>query len=73
MQLEEWRKAKGWTYTRLAEKVGAAQASVVRRWCLGQVAPAPEFQMAIQEATGGAVGPSDWPRVGKGAGKRKGR
>jgi len=73
MKLEAWRKEQGWSYDRLAKKVGAAQASVVRRWCLGQVMPSPEFQLYVQEATGGAVGPSDWPRQGKPAGKRKGR
>lgn len=62
MKLEDWRKAKGMTYTKIAEKIGASHATVVRRWCVGKVNPSPEFQMAIQEATGGAVCPSDWPQ-----------
>lgn len=73
MKLEDWRKAKGLTLAQVAHKVGASHATVVRRWCAGEVIPAPEFQMAIQEATGGAVCPSDWVAGGMVAKKRKGR
>ena len=73
MTLEEWRKAKGWTYAQLAHKVGAANAKVVHRWCRGEGIPTPEFQMAIQEATGGAIGPWSWASAVGVAEKKKGR
>ena len=71
MTLEEWRKAKGWTYAQLADKVGAAHSVVVRRWCVGEGAPSPEFKNAVQEATGGAVRANSWPDVPKPQKKKK--
>lgn len=71
MKLNEWRKAKGWTYAQLAEKVGASHSTVVRRWCVGEGVPSTEFQLAIQEATGGAVGRDEWQGDVGGAEKEK--
>tara|TARA_R110002012_G_C11477142_1_gene594623 strand:- start:189 stop:398 length:210 start_codon:yes stop_codon:yes gene_type:complete len=34
MQLNEYRESRGWSYSELARLVGAAHATVVRRWCL---------------------------------------
>lgn len=73
MTLEEWRKAQGMTYQQLADKVGAGNATVVRRWCLNEMIPAPEFQMALQIASLGAVGPWSFVSASGVAKKKKGR
>lgn len=71
-KLNEWRKAKGLSYQKLADKVGAGYAATARAWCLPLDhkdfrMPSDETRLHLQEATGGAVVASWWLSVGEGA------
>jgi transcriptional regulator with XRE-family HTH domain len=64
MTLDEFRKQKNWSYSHLARQLGAAHATVVRRWCLKQshkdhVKPNPRFMSRIVVLTQGQVTPND--------------
>ena len=75
-KLDAWRKAKGLSYQKLADKVGAGYAATARAWCLpfdhkGFRMPSDETRLHLQEATGGAVTASWWLSVGEGAEKKE--
>ena len=67
MTLERWRQAQGYSYAKLAQKVGASHATVARRWCLpadhkDRMMPAPKFMRLIELASLGQVKPNDFYR-----------
>ena len=67
MTLEQWRQAQGYSYAKLAQKVGASHATVARRWCLpadhkDRMMPTPEFMRLIELASLGQVKPNDFYR-----------
>lgn len=71
-KLDEWRKAKGLSYQKLADRVGAGYAATARAWCLpfhhkNFRMPPEETRLHLQEATQGAVVASWWLLVGEGA------
>lgn len=65
MQLDDYRKARGATYTELARLLGASHATVVRRWCLDpgakdRMIPSEEYMHRIMVLSGGQVTPNDF-------------
>ena len=64
MQLNEYRESKGWSYSELARLVGAAHATVVRRWCLPvgheqRLIPKASNMRKIVQLSAGEVTPND--------------
>ena len=65
MPLDEFRKDKGLSLSALARELGAAHATVVRRWCLppghpeAQI-PHQKYMYAIIELSDGKVQPNDF-------------
>lgn len=56
---------KGLSYHALAKLTGASHASVVRRWCIGEMVPSPIFMKRIFVITNGTVEPNDfYPDLG---------
>jgi transcriptional regulator with XRE-family HTH domain len=67
MILNDYRKARGVTYTKLAELLGASHATVVRRWCLqpgakDRLIPSEEYMHRIMVLSNGQVTPNDFYR-----------
>ncbi len=60
MRLNDWRESQGLSFGSLAKLVGASHASVVRRWCIGEMVPSPRFMKRIVEVTAGEVNPNDF-------------
>ena len=65
MQLDDYRRQNGMTYAELASKLGAAEATVARRWCLpsgqkGRAIPNEHFMRRIIEVSRGEVLPNDF-------------
>ena len=65
MQLDNFRTNQGWSLTKLAEKVGASHATVVRRWCLphghkDRLVPSPAYMQKIVDVSEGSVMPNDF-------------
>jgi transcriptional regulator with XRE-family HTH domain len=65
MQLDSFRTSQGWSLTKLAEKVGASHATVVRRWCLpmghkDRLVPSPAYMQKIVDVSDGSVMPNDF-------------
>ena len=65
MQLDDYRRQNGMTYAELASKLGAAEATVARRWCLpsgqkGRAIPNEHFMRRIIEVSGSEVLPNDF-------------
>jgi len=65
MQLDNFRTSQGWSLTKLAEKVGASHATVVRRWCLpmghkDRLVPSPAYMQKIVDVSVGSVMPNDF-------------
>mgnify|MGYP003633281075 FL=1 len=65
MQLDNFRTSQGWSLTKLAEKVGASHATVVRRWCLpmghkDRLVPSPAYMQKIVDVSAGSVMPNDF-------------
>ena len=65
MQLDNFRTNQGWSLTKLAEKVGASHATVVRRWCLphghkDRLVPSPAYMQRIVDVSDGSVMPNDF-------------
>ena len=65
MILDDYRKARGVTYTKLAELLGASHATVVRRWCLqpgarDRMIPSEEYMHRIMVLSHGEVTPNDF-------------
>ena len=69
MQLNDYRKQRGATYTELARLLGASHATVARRWCLppgsrDRMIPNKTFMGRIMLLSGGQVSPNDFYVVG---------
>ena len=69
MQLDDYRKQRGASYTELARLLGASHATVARRWCLppgsrDRMIPSPAFMHRIMLLSGGQVTPNDFYVVG---------
>jgi len=65
MTLDDFRKNQGWSYSKLADAVGASHATIARRWCLpaGNVQrkiPHPTYMSRIVALTGGLVQPNSF-------------
>jgi ribosome-binding protein aMBF1 (putative translation factor) len=69
MTLNEWRKNKGWSYGKLADRLGTKHATNARRWCLPQQHPdhlvpsnrgATKYMDRIIKLTNGEVMPNDF-------------
>ena len=65
MQLDAFRRQENMTYTDLARRLGAAEATVARRWCLpagakGRAIPNEKFMLKIIEVSHGEVLPNDF-------------
>ena len=65
MILDDYRKARGQTYTELARLLGASHATVVRRWCLlpgarDRMIPSEEYMHRIMVLSNGQVTPNDF-------------
>lgn len=65
MTLDNWRKRKGHSYTKLAELLGASHATVARRWCRpfgasDRKVPNAAYMDRIIILTEGAVTPNDF-------------
>lgn len=65
MVLDAYRRKKGWSYSELARQLGAAHATVARRWCLGfdddqRLIPSVKFMERIVTLTAGEVRPDDF-------------
>ena len=65
MQLDDYRRQNRMTYAELASKLGAAEATVARRWCLpagqkGRAIPNEHFMRRIIEVSGSEVLPNDF-------------
>lgn len=65
MQLDDYRRDRGLTYTELSRLLGAGHATVVRRWCLQpgarhRMIPREAFMHRIMVLTGGQVTPNDF-------------
>lgn len=53
--LRDWRSKKGWTQSRLAEEIGAANNSLISKLESGNQLPSLEMARRIEAATGGEV------------------
>lgn len=67
MKLNEFRLDKELSYGQLAARLGAAHATVVRRWCLPKghvqrMIPSEKFMDSIINYTQSAVMPNDFYR-----------
>ena len=65
MTLDEFRIKNGWSYSELARQLGAAHATVARRWCLKygdnqRVIPSQIFMDRIVNKSMGRVMPNDF-------------
>lgn len=60
MKLDEFRKAKGMTYSQLAHLLGVKHATIAKRWCAHTVLPGKEAMQIIKEVTMGSVQPNDF-------------
>mgnify|MGYP003148857822 CR=1 FL=1 len=63
MNLEEFRKSKGYSYRKLAEFLGitgVSPESTVCRWCLKNRMPKPQNIKLILEKTNGKVKPASF-------------
>ena len=65
MTLNEFRKSKNWSYSELARQLGANNANVARRWCLGfdhkdRVIPGMSYMDRIMRLSMGEVMPNDF-------------
>ena len=59
MQIDEWRKARGWTYSDLGRALSVSPQAA-RRWCLGERIPRPVELRKIRELTAGQVTADDF-------------
>ena len=69
MQLDDYRKQRGASYSELARLLGASHATVARRWCLppgsrDRTIPAKTFMRRIMALSNGQVTPNDFYAVG---------
>jgi len=69
MTLDQYRQAKGLSYSALARVTGASHAAVARRWCLPSShkdakIPSRKFMLRIVNVTDGAVQPTSFYAVG---------
>lgn len=65
MTLEQWRKQKKLSYSKLAKLLGASHATIVRRWCLSEgekdrMIPSAKYMQRIVLLTDGRVQPNDY-------------
>ena len=65
MTIDEYRLGRNWSYTELARQLGAAHATVARRWCLkmddeDRLIPSQAFMDRIILLTSGEVQPNDF-------------
>ena len=65
MTIDDYRLKKSWSYTELDRQVGAAHATVARRWCLkmdhgDRLIPSQLFMDRIVLLTNGEVLPNDF-------------
>ena len=65
MKLEQFRQDKKLSYGQLASRLGAAHATIVRRWCLPKgheqrMIPSEKYMDAIINYTQNAVQPNDF-------------
>jgi hypothetical protein len=60
MTFEEWIKREGLTYAAAADRIGAASATVARRYAKGLQIPNRDFMKRIYGATNGAVTANDF-------------
>ena len=65
MQLDDYRRSRGATYTELARLLGASHATIARRWCLAPGArdraiPSQEYMHRIMVLSTGTVTPNDF-------------
>lgn len=59
MTFDAWTKTKGLTWEQVAELIGAANASVARKYSLGTI-PRRRTMWRIYEVSGGLVTPNDF-------------
>ncbi|MBR9970828.1 XRE family transcriptional regulator [Magnetospirillum sulfuroxidans] len=59
MTFDEWTKSEGLTWERTAALIGAANASVARKYSLGTI-PRPTTMRRIYAVSGGKVTPNDF-------------
>jgi len=65
MTIDDYRRRQGWSYSEMARQLGAAHATVVRRWCLKQddkrrLIPSQTFMNRIVAKTNGEVTANDF-------------
>jgi hypothetical protein len=65
MTLDQWRISKRFSYSKLAEQLGAPHATVARRWCLpaehnNRVIPSGKYMERVVLLTNGSVTPNDF-------------
>lgn len=54
VRLDDWRVARGWTYSDLARALSISPPAA-RRYCLGLRMPTPTMLAAIRRVTAGAI------------------
>lgn len=60
MKLADWLDLKGWTQTKLAEKLELSDPRTINRYVRRERLPTPEMQRKIAKTTDNAVTPNDW-------------
>lgn len=60
MMIREWRLKRGLSFRAVAELVGVANGTVVRRWETGDCIPRRDEMRRIFVATAGKVTPNDF-------------
>lgn len=60
MLIREWRLKRGLSFRAVAELVGVANGTVVRRWETGDCIPRREEMQRLFDISGGEVTPNDF-------------
>lgn len=63
MKLDAYLAKTSVSYEKFAQRIGAANASVVHKYATGKRVPRPRFMAAIVRETAGAVQPNDFLEI----------